>query len=112
MYHEIVLSIVVGCTASFLNGSSDRVDKASPSGTILQDELSSSQIYKNSPLSIFGTAKPDAADPFGAGFSFELSNQPPWAWFYANTGRLFGTPTQGDEMIYSDIRISVSHGNL
>jgi len=63
VYHEILLSIAVGCTASFLNGCSDLVDKASPSGTIPQGEPSSSQISKNSPPSISGTAKPDAADP-------------------------------------------------
>ena len=53
---------------------------------------------------------PTASDPDGDSLSFSISGLPGWATFDSNSGELSGTPADGDEGVYSDIRISVSDG--
>jgi len=55
---------------------------------------------------------PNASDPDGDGLTFSIVNRPSWASFNATTGRLRGTPVEGDEGVYSNIEISVSDGEL
>ena len=53
---------------------------------------------------------PTASDPDGNDISFAIQNKPTWADFSTATGRLSGTP--GVAGTYSNIRISVTDGNL
>ena len=53
---------------------------------------------------------PSSADADGDSLSFTIQNRPAWATFDSNTGRLSGTPGDGDLGTYSGIRISVSDG--
>jgi len=53
---------------------------------------------------------PSAADADGDGLSFSVAGRPAWASFDAGTGQLSGTPFEGEEGVYSNIRISVSDG--
>jgi len=55
---------------------------------------------------------PSASDPDGDELIFSIVNRPAWASFNAATGRLRGTPVEGDEGVYDDIEISVSDGEL
>jgi hypothetical protein len=55
---------------------------------------------------------PTADDPDGDTLFFSIIGQPSWTNFDAETGRLSGTPVEIDERIYSNIRISVSDGNV
>jgi len=56
---------------------------------------------------------PDSSDPDAADtLTFSIVNRPSWASFNTTTGRLRGTPVGGDEGVYSDIRISVSDGDM
>ncbi len=53
---------------------------------------------------------PSASDVDGDSLSFAISNKPSWASFNSSTGRLNGTPRNGDVGSYSNIRITVSDG--
>jgi hypothetical protein len=53
---------------------------------------------------------PAASDPDGDTLSFTISNKPGWASFDASTGRLNGTPAEGDVGAYNNIVISVTDG--
>ena len=55
---------------------------------------------------------PTASDPDGDALVFSIQNQPDWASFDGSNGRLTGTPSQGDERVYSSIRIAVTDGEL
>lgn len=56
------------------------------------------------------TFQATASDPDGDAISFSVQNLPVWASFDTKTGRLSGTPGQGDVGTYADITISVSDG--
>jgi hypothetical protein len=53
---------------------------------------------------------PQAADPEGQALTFSVTGRPAWATFDAATGRLSGTPDNGDVGTYSGIVITVSDG--
>ena len=54
--------------------------------------------------------KPTASDSDGDKLSFKISNKPGWAGFDASTGRLNGTPNEGNVGSYKNIVISVTDG--
>jgi hypothetical protein len=54
--------------------------------------------------------KPNASDPDGDTLTFSIVNKPSWAHFDPTTGRLGGTPQEGDASIASNIQITVSDG--
>jgi len=54
---------------------------------------------------------PSASDQGGNALTFSIQNQPSWANFNSNTGRLFGSPAAGDVGSYANILISVSDGS-
>jgi Putative Ig domain len=56
--------------------------------------------------------QPTAADPNGDALTFSVTNLPPWASFNTSTGRVSGTPSASDIATYSNIRISVSDGQV
>jgi hypothetical protein len=53
---------------------------------------------------------PQAADPEGQPLTFTVTGRPAWATFDAATGRLSGTPGNGDVGNYAGIVITVSDG--
>jgi hypothetical protein len=53
---------------------------------------------------------PQAADPEGQPLTFSVTGRPAWATFDAATGRLSGTPGNGDVGTYAGIVITVSDG--
>ncbi len=55
---------------------------------------------------------PTASDPDGDPLVFSIENSPAWADFDTVSGTLSGTPSAGDENVYSDIVIRVSDGEL
>jgi hypothetical protein len=55
---------------------------------------------------------PSATDPDGDTLTFSIVNRPTWASFNTSSGRLRGTPDEGDVGIHGDIQISVSDGEF
>lgn len=53
---------------------------------------------------------PTADDQDGDSLTFSVQGLPSWGSFDTNTGRLFGTPSAGDENVYRNITIRVSDG--
>jgi hypothetical protein len=53
---------------------------------------------------------PRASDPDGDPLSFSVSNRPAWMSFDSGSGRLTGTPADGDVGEYTNILIKVSDG--
>jgi hypothetical protein len=76
----------------------------------------------NNPPSISGTPDtgatvgepwsftPQASDPDGDTLTFSVANRPAWLSFNSTTGRLSGTPADGDVGEHLGIRVSVSDG--
>ncbi len=54
--------------------------------------------------------QPHASDPDGDSLTFSIQNRPGWANFSPATGRLEGTPDDGDVGEFSSVRITVSDG--
>lgn len=54
--------------------------------------------------------QPVASDPDGDALSFDILGKPDWASFDGSTGRLSGTPADGDTGTYANIQILVSDG--
>lgn len=55
---------------------------------------------------------PTASDPDGDQLTFMIENLPTWATFDSANGTVSGVASLGNEGTYSDIRISVTDGNL
>ena len=53
--------------------------------------------------------QPSASDPNGEALHFEVTNLPSWADFDASTGRLSGTPSDGDVGTFPGIVVSVAN---
>jgi len=60
--------------------------------------------------SIAYSFQPVANDPDGDALTFEVRSKPDWAVFDSSTGKLSGTPADGDTGTYSNIQILVSDG--
>jgi hypothetical protein len=58
------------------------------------------------------TFVPVATDSDGDSLGFSIENRPVWATFETSTGRLTGTPGASNVGTFSDIRISVSDGQI
>jgi len=56
--------------------------------------------------------QPVASDPDGDALAFEVRGKPDWATFDSGTGRLSGTPADGDTGTYANIQILVSDGKV
>ena len=106
-YDNIVVSVTDGTDTASLASFSIRVDEVvvpNPAPTI-----------SGSPAGavVAGTGyvfQPAAADADGDTLTFSIANKPGWASFSASSGRLSGTPDNGDAGTYGNIRISVSEG--
>lgn len=51
-----------------------------------------------------------AEDADGDSLTFKIRNKPSWAKFWADSGRLFGTPTNSDIGVHGQIVVEVSDG--
>ena len=60
----------------------------------------------------FYSFQPNASDPDGDDLTFTITKRPSWAFFNTDTGRLSGTPANGDAGTYDGIIISVSDGSV
>jgi hypothetical protein len=60
----------------------------------------------------FYSFQPSASDPDNDSLNFSIEKRPLWANFDTGTGRLSGTPANGDAGDYDGIVISVSDGNV
>ena len=108
VYNGIVISVSDGELSASLPGFAVTVENLSP----------------NDPPQISGTPSsmatvdqqylflPSASDPDGDDLTFSIVNRPSWASFNATTGRLRGTPVEGEEGVYDNIEISVNDGEL
>ena len=100
----IVLGLLLGCGDSTGPGSTITV-----TGTVydlhLQPRAGASVMVNDSYL-----FQPSATDADGDSLTFSISNKPDWASFNGSSGRLSGTPGEGDEGVYSNIVIGVTDG--
>lgn len=76
----------------------------------------------NSPPTISGTPptsatvgrqwsfQPSISDPDGDALTVSADNRPPWISLDSSTGRMQGTPQQGDVLTWSGIRLTVTDG--
>ncbi len=106
-YNGIVIAATDGTDTASLAAFSIRVDmvvvpntapiiSGSPSGSV---DAGSSYVFQ-----------PTASDSDGDTLTFSIANMPSWASFNAASGRLSGTPANGDARTYGNILISVSDG--
>ncbi len=83
--------------------------------TVIAPANSAPTINGNPPASVsVNTAysfTPTANDANGDPLTFSISGRPAWASFNTSTGRLSGTPGNGDVGTYSDISIAVTDGS-
>lgn len=54
--------------------------------------------------------RPTATDPDGDPLTYRISNKPAWATFDSSSGTLYGTPTNSNAGVYSNIVISATDG--
>jgi len=105
-YPNILISVSDGTQAASLPAFTITVSQSSGDGppTISGNPATS----VNAGLEYSFT--PSASDPGGHALTFSIQNQPSWANFDTNTGRLFGTPSTANVGSYPNILISVSDG--
>ncbi len=105
-YSNIRISVSDGQLSATLPAFSINVTAANQAPTISGSPAGS--VTANEAYSF----TPNASDPDGDSLSFSISGKPAWASFNTGTGRLNGTPSASDTGTYSNIRISVSDGQL
>jgi len=110
---SIISVVLAGCLeqgesdAGFVNNSAPTGDNA-PTGN-------NAPTISGNPMTAIdiGSAysfTPTASDPDGDELTFSVNNQPSWADFDKNTGKLSGQPALGSVGTYASIEISVSDG--
>ena len=108
VYQGIVISVDDGALSTSLPGFEITVTSADANAAPSISGSPPTSATVNQQYSF----QPNASDPDGDDLTFFIENQPSWAAFDSATGRLSGTPVQGDESVYNDILISVSDGDL
>ena len=106
LYDNIAITVSDGLMSSSLPAFSINVVASNQAPTISGTPAVDAVI--DSPYAF----TPTASDPDGDTLSFSIVNRPSWATFSATSGRLSGTPLAGDVGTYSDIRITVSDGEI
>ncbi|MDH5217781.1 MAG: Ig-like domain-containing protein, partial [Gammaproteobacteria bacterium] len=104
VYKNIGISVTDGLAVSNLPLFSITVNNTNRIPIILGSP--SPFIYENT----LYTFQPTANDADNDGLTFSISNQPVWAQFDENTGKLSGTPSASDVGLYDNIIILVSDG--
>jgi hypothetical protein len=105
-YPNIVISVSDGTRAASLPAFTITVSQASGDGPPTISGNPATQVNAGSTYSF----TPSASDPAGNPLTFSIQNQPSWANFDTDTGRLSGTPSAGNVGSYPNIVISVSDG--
>jgi hypothetical protein len=105
-YPNIVISVSDGTQAASLPAFTITVSQASGDGPPTISGNPATQVNAGSAYSF----TPSASDPGGNTLTFSIQNQPSWANFDTNTGRLSGTPSAANVGSYPNIVISVSDG--
>lgn len=105
--------LLAGCF-ELAGTSAEDPSAAEPTGTSPSAANNAPVISGNPPASItVGSSysfQPAAMDPDNDNLTFSIANQPRWIEFDSATGRISGTPLQGDEAAYEGIELSVSDG--
>jgi len=115
---QIIVRSVAFCAASLLGGC-EQVEfvEFDPPATQPPSAVNQAPEISGSPTStvLVGnswTFTPSAIDPDGDDLTFSIVNRPSWASFNATTGRLSGTPVQGEEGVYDNVEVSVSDAEM
>jgi hypothetical protein len=110
---SIISVVLTGCLEQ---GESEAgfVNKTAPTGDNVPTGNNAPTISGN-PMTAINIGStyaftPTASDPDGDELTFSVSNQPSWADFDKNTGKLSGQPALGSVGTYASIEISVSDG--
>jgi hypothetical protein len=106
-YSDIVISVSDGVASSSLPAFSIVVNANKPSNTAPTITGAPAASVAEDSAYLF---QPVASDVDGDNLTFSISNRPAWASFDSATGRLSGTPRNGDVGTSSNIRINVSDG--
>ncbi len=109
IYSNVIISVTDGTdTANLAPFNIDVMNEPAPPANnkpiIDGDPVRS--VYENDAYHFI----PTVTDSDGDALTFNIVNQPSWATFNANTGRLTGTPLSADIGIYSNVIISVTDG--
>jgi len=104
-YGNIQISVSDGAETASLAAFSITVEAANTAPTISGSPVGS--VVAGNSYSF----QPTATDADGDALSFSITNKPVWASFDATSGRLSGTPDNGDAGTYSGVQISVSDGS-
>jgi len=106
-YSGITITVTDGQAAASLPAFTLQVDAvvASNSAPVISGSPATS-VTANSGYEF----QPDAVDADGDTLTFSIANKPAWASFNATSGRLSGTPDNGDAGTYSGIMITVTDG--
>ena len=106
-YDGIVIGVSDGTVSSSLPAFAITVSASLPSNRapVISGAPASSVAEDSSYL-----FQPTASDADGDSLTYRISNRPPWASFTSTTGRLSGTPKNGDVGSYHNILITVSDG--
>ncbi len=106
-YTNIIISVTDGQASASLPAFSITVVVTSSNSGPTISGTPPVQVNANSQYSF----TPTASDPDGDTLTFSISALPGWASFDNSTGRISGTPGDGDVGTYSGITITVSDGS-
>ena len=109
----VVASCLSGCWTDELDGDSHK--KSADNDPIPPAEVNHAPTISGAPTPTIVAGEfyefiPDAADADGDVLEFSIARKPSWANFNKSTGRLSGTPQDGDVGNFTNIEISVSDG--
>lgn len=107
-YSNIVISVSDGRATARLAPFSITVSSAAANRAPTISGTPATAVTVGSAYSFQSTAM----DADGDALVFSIANKPAWAAFNTSTGRLSGTPAAGNVGTHTDIRISVSDGNI
>jgi hypothetical protein len=105
-FADITISVSNGTRTASLHEFTITVSAAPPDGPPTISGTPATSVTTGSAYSF----TPSASDPQGHALTFSIQNQPPWASFNTNTGRLSGTPISANVGSFANITISVSNG--
>jgi hypothetical protein len=105
-YPNILIGVSDGTLTASLPAFTITVSQPSTDGPPTINGNPATSVHAGSAYSF----TPSASDPAGNALNFSVQNQPSWANFNSDTGRLSGTPTSVNIGTYPNILISVSDG--
>ncbi len=109
LYSNIGIAVTDGQLSTSLATFNIEVTELAPTNSAPSISGSPDSVVNISNNYIF---TPTASDPDGDSLTFTIQNRPSWASFDGSTGQLTGIPSSADEGVYSNIRITVTDGQL